>query len=258
MGPLLSLEGVSMSYWRGERCVPVLNRVSLEVHPGEVVAVWGQHNSGKTTLLKLAAGLAAPTAGRVTFAGCDLRSLSASGLARLLREPIGLVRPTGPSSAELRMRDYVGMALLRDHNQTEARRLASATLERVGAGACAAARWRDLSDSERTLVAIAHAIVRGPRLLLVDELTASLDDIQREDVMELLRAAAEERGMAVLATVPDMTAMVHAHTIRSLSGGRLLAPAEPPRREGEVIDLRARAQSRPVEGRPAGAGGASA
>lgn len=252
MGPLLSLQEVSMSYWRGERCVPVLDGVSLDVHPGELVTVWGRHNSGKTTLLKLAAGLAEPTRGRVMFAGRDLRGLSASGLARLLREPIALVRPTGPHSAELQMRDYVGMALLRGHDRAQARRLATAALERVGAGQCATARWRDLSDSERTLVAIAHAIVRAPRLLLVDEQTASLDDLQREDVMELLRAAAEREGMAVLATVPDMTAMVHAHTIRSLSDGRLLAPADREEREADVIDF-------PDGGRRrAGAGGAPA
>ncbi len=237
MHPLLSLEEVSVSYWRGERCVPVLDRVSLDVHPGEVVAVWGQHNSGKTTLLKLAAGLVEPTTGSVSFAGRDLKGISANGLARLLRGPIAWVRATGPNSIELQIRDYVGMALLRDHSHAQARKLAMAALERVGAGQCAAARWCDLSDSERTLVTIAHAIVRTPRLLLIDEQTASLDDIQREDVMELLRAAAEKERMAVLATVPHMSAMVHAHTIRSLSGGQMLEPADWGEREGEVIDF---------------------
>ncbi len=252
MDPLLSLEGVSMSYWRGERHVPVLDRVSLDVHPGEVVAVWGRHNSGKTTLLKLAAGLAEPTTGNVSFAGRDLKGLSASRLARLLRGPIAWARPAGPNSAELQIRDYVGMALLRNHNQARARKLATTTLERLGAEQCAAARWRDLSDSERMLVAIAHALVRAPQLLLVDEPTTSLDDLQREDVMELLRAAAEQERMAVLATVPDMSAMMHAHTIRSLSGGKLITPAEWGEQEGEVIDF-------PEGGRRrSGAGGAPA
>ena len=230
----------------------VLDRVSLEVHRGEVVAVWGQHNSGKTTLLKLAAGLVEPTDGRVRFAGQDLKGLSAGGLARLLRGPIAWARPTGPNSLELRMRDYVGMVLLREHSHAQARRLAAETLERVGAGGCAMARWGDLSDSERTLVAIAHAVVRAPQLLLVDDQTATLDDIQREDVMELLRGRAEEEEMAVLAMVPDMAAMMHAHTIRSLSSGQLLAPAEWEGHGGEVIDF-------PEGGsRRSGAGGASA
>jgi putative ABC transport system ATP-binding protein len=252
MEPLLSLQEVSMSYWRSERCVPVLDRVSLDVHAGEMVAVWGRHNSGKTTLLKLAAGLVEPTAGSVSFAGRDLKGLSASELARLLRGPIAWARPAGPNSAELQIRDYVGMALLRNHNRAQTRRLATAALERVGAGRCAVARWRDLSDSERTLVAIAHAIVRAPRLLLLDEQTASLDDIQREDVMELLRAAAVQERMAVLATVPDMSAMVHAHTIRSLSGRRLLEPADWEEEEGEVIDFPGGGRRR------SGAGGAPA
>jgi ABC-type lipoprotein export system ATPase subunit len=134
MDPLLSLKAVSMSYWRGERRVPVFDGVSLDVHRGELVTVWGQHNSGKTTLLKLAAGLAKPTQGSVSFAGRDLQDLSASGLARLLRGPIALARPTGPNSAELRMRDYVAMALLREHNHARARRLATAALARAPAG----------------------------------------------------------------------------------------------------------------------------
>jgi len=258
MDPLLSLEEVSMSYWRGDRCVRVLDRVSLDVHRGEVVAVWGQHNSGKTTLLKLAAGLAEPTDGCVRFAGQDMKGLSASEFACLLRGPIAWTRPTGPNSTELRMRDYVGMALLRRHTHARARRLATETLERVGAGECATARWRDLSNSERTLVSIAHAIVRAPRLLMVDDQTASLDDMQREDVMELLRGRAEEEEMAVLTTVPDMTAMVHAHTIRSLSGGRLLAPADGVQQGGEVIEFPAGGRSRPIEDRPVDAGGAPA
>jgi ABC-type cobalamin/Fe3+-siderophores transport system ATPase subunit len=237
MEPLLSLEEASMSYWRGERHVPVLDRVSLDVHPGEVVTVWGRHNSGKTTLLKLAAGLAEPTTGSVSFAGRDLQGLSASGLARLLRGPIAWVRPTGPNSAELQIRDYVGRALLCNHSQARARRLATATLERVGAGRCAMARWRDLSDSEQALVAIAHALARAPQLLLVDEPTTSLGHLQRENAMELLRAAAEQQGMAVLATVPDMSSMMHAHTIRLLSTGRLIAPADCGEPEGEVINF---------------------
>jgi ABC-type lipoprotein export system ATPase subunit len=252
MGVLLSLKEVSKRYWRGERTVPVLDRVSLDVDAGELVTVWGQHNSGKTTLLKLAGGLEKPTDGTVAFAGHDLSGLSATGLARLLRGPIAWAKPTGPGSPDLAVRDYVALPLLRRHDHREAHRRARTALERVGVGECAGERWGNLSDSERTLVSIAHAIVRSPRLLLIDDQTASLDDIQREDVMELLRAAAEEQGLAVLATVPDMTEMVHAHKIRSLSGGRLLAPADPPGREGNVIDFPAGGDRR------RDAGGASA
>ncbi len=252
MDALLSLRDVSKQYWRGTRRVAVLEGVSLDVRAGELVAVWGQHNSGKTTLLKLAAGLEEPSAGTVSFAGRDLARLSAAVFARLRRGPIAWAKPTGPESADLQIVDYVAMPLLRRDSHKQARRSAAAALERVGVPGCATEVWRNLSDSERTLVAIAHAIVRSPELLLIDDQTANLDYLQREDVMALLREAAEE-GMAVLVTVPDMTEMVHAHTIRSLSGGRLLAPAGRGGAEDNVIDFPVGADRR---GESAGGGSA--
>jgi zinc/manganese transport system ATP-binding protein len=77
-------------------------------------------------------------------------------------------------------------------------------------------------------VAIAHALVREPRLLLLDEQTANLDDLERERVMRLLRKASDEAGIAVLIAVPDASEVLYAHEIRSLSDGRLLAPSEDP------------------------------
>jgi ABC-type lipoprotein export system ATPase subunit len=90
------------------------------------------------------------------------------------------------------------------------------------------------------LVAIAHGVVRTPRLLLVDDPTANLGVREREEVMELLRALVEETDLAVLITVPDMPAAMHSHQLRALSGGRLLAPPIAPSRlagGGNVIDF---------------------
>ena len=226
----------------------------MDVHAGELVAVWGQRRSGKTTLLKLAAGLEDPDAGTVLVDGQDLNELSAAQFAGVLREQIGWAKPTGPpGDSSMRIRDYVALPLLRSHGYREAQRLAASALERAGVPECAEQLWGHLADSERALVAIAHALVREPRVLLVDEQTTSLDDLQREEVMELLRSLAEEQGMGVLATVPDMAEMVRAHRIRSLSSGRLLAPADPPERNGggELIDFPG------IGARREGAGGAS-
>jgi ABC-type lipoprotein export system ATPase subunit len=241
--PLLSLRGASVSYWRGSREVRVLRDVSLDLDAGRLLAVWGQHRSGKTTLLKLAAGLVRPDSGVVRFDGRDLQSLSASALAGVLREQIAWARPSGPQTPDLRILDYVALPLLGDLSRREAHRRAAGALERVGASQCSRAVWAHLSDSEQTLVVIAHAIVREPRLLLLDEQTASLDDLERERVMALLRAATDEAGMAVLITVPDMPEMLHAHELRTLSGGRLLSPSEDPELDthdplpGNVIDF---------------------
>lgn len=238
-GGLLSLEAVSKSYWRGSTEVRVLTGASLDVNAGEFVAVWGKRGAGKTTLLRIAAGLEAPNSGMIRFDGDDLSTLSEGAHARLMREQIGWVRRAGPRS-ELRMLDYVALPLLIEHGQRRAHRRASEALRRVGMAECTGQRWNSLSDGERALVAIAHGIVRAPRLLLVDDPTANLGVREREEVMELLRALVEETDLAVLITVPDMPAAMRSHQLRALSGGRLLAPPvapEPLADTGNVIDF---------------------
>jgi ABC-type lipoprotein export system ATPase subunit len=245
---LLALEAVGKSYLRGEHRLRVLKEVSLEVGAGQLVAVWGKRGAGKTTLLKMAARLEAPDQGVVRFDGVDLAGLRESEHTRLMLEKIGWVRRAGPKS-DLRIVDYVALPRLADSGRRRAYSLAAEALERVGMAECAGQQWGSLSDGERSLIAIAHGIVRAPKLLLVDDPTANLDVLEREEVTQLLRSLAEEEGIAVLMTVPDMPAVMNAHHIASLSGGRLSTPPPespeplPQEDEGKVIQLRGREQS---------------
>jgi ABC-type multidrug transport system ATPase subunit len=222
---LLRLDAVSQSYWRGSHEIAALRDVSLEVDPGEVFAVYGSRNAGKTTLLRIAAGFEPPDSGKVSFLGKDFSSLSRRQLARLHREQIGWVERAGPHSTDLPIRDYLALPLYRELGRREAHRRAVAALERVGAADCAAESWDDLSDSVRVLIAIAHALAREPRLLIIDDPTAGLGVIDRERILVLVRSAAEDGGLGVLIAVPDLPAMLHASQIRSLSRGRLIGPA---------------------------------
>jgi ABC-type lipoprotein export system ATPase subunit len=234
---LLQLESVHKSYWRGPRQLHVLNGVSLDVHAGELVSVYGQRGAGKTTLLRVAAGFDAPTSGCVHFDGTDVRKLKRGDRARLHRNDIGWVERAGPETRALPMRVYVALPLYRKLGPVEAQRRALSALAKVGAEDAADARWASLSDTARMLVAIAHALVREPRLLLTDDPTAGLGILDRERVVGLLRSAAEDGGLGVLMAVPDMPAMLHAHDVRSLSRGRLLAPADPPPNGGNVVEF---------------------
>jgi putative ABC transport system ATP-binding protein len=231
MGPLLSLRQVHKSYWRGLRETVVLGDVSLDVHAGEMVAVWGQRGSGKTTLLEVAAGLRPPDRGTVSFTGREL-TFGRPGLARALNSEIGWVQRKGPQSDGMTMVEYVCPPLRGAHSRRAAQRRAVGLLEQVGVRDCARQRWEGLTDGERTLVSIAHALVREPQLLIADDPTANLDLLQRAEVMSLLRAAAEHEGRAVLLTVPDMPEMLNAHQVGSLSEGRLLLA-----REEELADV---------------------
>ena len=206
--------------------------------------------SGKTTLLKIAARLERPDQGMVRFEGVDLASLREAEHTKLMLERIGWVRRAGPKS-DLRMLDYVALPRLAERGRRQAYALAREALERVGMSECAGQRWGSLSDGERSLIAIAHGIVRAPKLLLIDDPTANLDIIEREQLTRLLRSLADDEGTAVLVTVPDMPAMMSAHHIASLSGGRLSTPpiegpGFSPEDDGEpakVIRLHGREQS---------------
>jgi ABC-type lipoprotein export system ATPase subunit len=229
---LLALERVSKSHWRGRHEIVVLDEVSLEVDPGEVVAIFGQRAAGKTTLLRIAAGIETPDAGSVRFAG---RELGAGRLRRLngIHPRIGWVGRQGPFASGMRMLDHVALPLLRAVAADEAERRATRALKRVGAGELASARWHELSDAERTLVTIAHAIVREPALLLADDPTSGLGVEERETVLALLRSIAEERGMAVLATIPEIPDALRSHRVMSLGDGELIQATR--RGIGEVI-----------------------
>jgi ABC-type lipoprotein export system ATPase subunit len=229
---LLALERVSKSHWRGRHEIVVLDDVSLEIDRGELVAIFGQRAAGKTTLLRIAAGIEAPDTGSVRFEG---RELGAGRLRRLngIHARIGWVGRQGPFASGMRMLDHVALPLLRDVVADEAERRATRALKRVGAGDLAGARWHELSDAERTLVTIAHAIVRDPALVLVDDPTSSLGLEERETVLGLLRSVAEERGMAILATVPEISDALRSHRVMSLGDGELIQATR--RDAGEVI-----------------------
>lgn len=233
---LLRLEAVHKSYWRGPAETTALRDITLAVHAGEVVAVYGERGAGKTTLLKVAAGFERPDGGAVGFEGVSLGRLSRRELARLHRERIGWVDRAGPHSTELSMCTYLALPLY-GRGPTEAERRALRALERVGAADCADERWDDLSDTARALVGLASAFVREPRLLVLDDPLASLGIVDRERVLGLLREAAEEGGLGVLLATPDMPALLHAHEVHALSRGRLLSPSGESDGPGTVLQF---------------------
>jgi ABC-type lipoprotein export system ATPase subunit len=229
MTPLLSLTDVGKSFWRGTVRVEVLRRVSLELAPGDFVAVWGSLGSGKTTLLRLAAGLDVPDEGEVLFEGRRIVALAKRDLQHLRRHDVGFADRSGPLERELTALDHVAFPLMGTMRRPEASRRAMEALRQLGLEpGCGALRWRELTDGERTLVSIAHAVVRRPKLLLVDDPTSNLGLHERERTVALLHRLASERDMAVLMTAPDSAATLGAHEVFTLSGGELLSAGRPP------------------------------
>jgi len=233
--PLLSLEHVGKTHWVGPYEKRVLVDASLALDSGDLVGVWGAQRSGKSTLLRLAAGLETPDAGSVRFDGIELASLSKPRRDRLRLGDIGLVRRAGPQSASLTMLEYVALPLFGRCKRQDARTRALAALKRVDVVECRDALWHQLSDGEQTLVSLAHGIVRDPRLLLVDDPTAGLDTLQQQEAVGLLSAFATREHIAVLMTSSVLTAIADAHDAFTLSDGRLIPVTDASRRSGEVI-----------------------
>jgi ABC-type multidrug transport system ATPase subunit len=217
---LLTLDGVSKRYRQGRREFVALDDVSLTVAPGELVAIWGVPRSGRTTLLRVAAGLEAPDAGRVRFDGAELAT-AGDGVAH----GIGFMRVGLSGTGGESILDYVSMPLLARGVAPEvARARAALQLERVGAGGCADLHPRDLEPTQRVRVALAQALVTAPRLLLVDDPTRHVDLLEREAVLLLVRSIADG-NVAVLMTTGEAMGVSGVDRALTMSGGVLRAEA---------------------------------
>lgn len=236
MPGVLSLCGVRLHYVRGGRhVVRVLDGVSLDVAPGEVVCVWGQRGQGKTTLAEVAAGLVRPAAGRVLFEGEDVWGMAEGRRAGLFGGAIGWVELAAPEVVGAPVLEVVGMPVLRRGGRGEALARARCALELVGVSGCAGERWGSLDEAERARVALARGIVCEPRLLVVDDLTGTLGGREADEVGELLVGWAHECGVGVLACVSSLSEAGWADRVATLFGGELLVA--PRVSGGGVVEL---------------------
>jgi ABC-type lipoprotein export system ATPase subunit len=234
---LLELRHVSKHCTYGGRKLVVLEDASLSIDAGELVAVWGMRGSGRTTLLRLAAGIDAPDAGSVYFDG---RDLSVHGEEILGRE-IGYTQKSFPiSQGQAAIEEVIVGLLVNGVTASAARARARGALKRVGGENLGARRLSELDGDERVRLAIAHALTLEPRLLVIDEPVSGIDLLQRDGILSLLRSLADQ-GIAVLMTVGDLTGLTG--TDRSLTIGDGELSGSPKRMLEPVADLSLRRQA---------------
>jgi putative ABC transport system ATP-binding protein len=198
----------------------ILQDISLEVIPGEAVAIVGASGSGKSTLLGLLAGLDTPSAGAVQLDGIDLFGLDEDGRAALRARLLGFVFQSFQLLPALNALENV-MLPLELFGEPRAAALAQTMLSRVGLGERLRHYPKYLSGGEQQRVALARAFVTQPKLLLADEPTGNLDAATGAGVIDLMFELNAERGTTLLLVTHDEAIAGRCRRIVRLAAGRI-------------------------------------
>ncbi len=225
--PLIAFESVSKRYTDGDRETLALDRASFEIRAGTYVAFYGARQSGKSTLLRLMAGIETPSAGTVRFEGRDLASMSAAERSQILRSRAAFVSPQDWSSSPgQRVVDHVIVASASSGlNLREARRRAQLMLAEVDLLDRADEPARLLSPPDRMRVMLAQALIREPSLLLIDEPAVFPSPTDKDAFLAWLRALVTERHMTLVMASVDMRALQGATELMSIADGELISTA---------------------------------
>ena len=216
---MLRLEDISKVYRTTEVETLALGGVSLQIDPGEFVAVMGPSGCGKSTLLNLLGLLDSPSSGAYWFFGEEVAKYSEAQLTRLRREHIGFVFQSFNLIDDLSVAENVEVALLyRGVAAADRKRRVAEALERVGMGHRAKHRPQQLSGGQQQRVAVARALVSEPKLILADEPTGNLDTVNGDEVMRLLTEAAASGVTVIMVTHSLVHAAVAQRTIKLLDG----------------------------------------
>jgi putative ABC transport system ATP-binding protein len=194
-GRVIEARDIRLSF--GE--TPALRGASVGVAAGEMLAIMGPSGSGKSTLLHCMAGILVPDSGEVHFAGRRLDTMSEGDRSALRRDRFGFVFQFGQLVPELTAAENVALPLMLAGTRRAAALAAAATwFERLDLDGLAGRRSGELSGGQAQRVALARALVTEPEVLFADEPTGALDSLAGEHVMNLLTAAARERGTSVV------------------------------------------------------------
>jgi putative ABC transport system ATP-binding protein len=204
-----------------------LRGTTMEIHQGEIVALFGKSGSGKTTLFNLIAGLDRPTKGRIEIEGKDLEALGDKGRTLLRRMKIGFIFQFFNLLPTLTAFENVYLSLeLANIFEPE---LALKALKEVGLKGKEKRFPNELSGGEQQRVAIARAIVKRPSIILADEPTGNLDTITGNQILQLLTQRCQEFGTTLIMATHSSLTCQYAHRILRMVDGIVIEESTPKR-----------------------------
>ena len=227
--PKRTLHGTRLTrtFGEGETKAVALNDVSLTLEHGQIALLMGPSGSGKSTLLAVLSGLLHPDSGQVLALGRDLWAMTDAERERFRLKHFGFIFQGYNLFAALSARQQIEMVVRWGEGASgrEARRRTDEMLALLGMARKSHLRPAQLSGGEKQRVAIGRALIKNPEFCFADEPTSALDWAHGEQEVELLRAAAHERGGTVLIVSHDPRIIPFADRVFSLEDGVL--------REGE-------------------------
>lgn len=224
--PLIRIEQLAKTYQRGGQDIPVLLDITLDVMPGEFVALMGPSGSGKSTLLNLIAGIDQPTSGRIVFRGTDIATLGEGALADWRAANVGFIFQFYNLMPVLTALENVELPLLLTSLSARQRKdHARAALDMVRLSDRLDHYPNELSGGQQQRVAIARALVSDPSLIVADEPTGDLDRTTGGEVLDLLDELNRSLGKTIVMVTHDPKAAARAKRLIHLEKG-VLVPEE--------------------------------
>jgi ABC-type lipoprotein export system ATPase subunit len=217
-------ENLCRHYRMGDALIRAVDGISIQVTPGEFVALLGTSGSGKSSLLNLIAGLDRPTSGTVVVKNSDLAKLSREELAKYRLHTVGMVFQSFNLIPSMTLLENVELPLrFAEVDRDKREGLAKQALDRVGLSARLRHRPTELSGGEQQRASLARALINQPQFLLADEPTGNLDSQTGTEIMNFIREFNETLGMTIIMVTHERTlAERYASRMIFLADGQLV------------------------------------
>jgi ABC-type lipoprotein export system ATPase subunit len=216
---MIQLRNVEKFYQTGAGRTYVLRRIDMDVRAGEFVSIMGPSGSGKTTLLSIVGFLDSAWGGEYEFMGQPVHKMNHKERAQLHKRHVGFVFQSYHLIDGLTVKENLEVPLsYRDMKRAESEALVADTLDRFRIVGKKDLFPNQLSGGQQQLVAVARAVIHGPKLLLADEPTGNLHSSQGREIMELFKSL-NEQGTTIIQVTHSETNAAYGHRVIQLADG---------------------------------------